>query len=255
MFFSLAFCSFFSCQKKIVLSNLSIDAGSAKVSIDKTAGLLFTCFDVRGEMITVDKLSLVPSYARDEVMVTDPKQCLPEDQIFVADLTKKKTNNEYKVWVEKKGEWMARAMPQLSKLRKPISVLEEECSKQEQTPVHKKQQKIAKRKLSKKTIQTVQQTSIQQQTTTDKVASAKVIMYSTSWCPSCRAARLYFQTRKIPFVEFDIETNRQAASDYIRIQRANGLKEGVVPLLVINGRAFLGFSPLRVASALSAATN
>ncbi|MCA9666916.1 MAG: glutaredoxin family protein, partial [Myxococcales bacterium] len=79
----------------------------------------------------------------------------------------------------------------------------------------------------------------------------QVIMFSTSWCPSCRAARAFFQSKGVPFREFDVERNPQAARAYVAIARKHGLRPGAVPLIVINGKVYQGFSRLQIASALN----
>ncbi len=63
-------------------------------------------------------------------------------------------------------------------------------------------------------------------------------LYVTSWCPSCRKARAYLKEQGIPFNEYDVEKDPDAA----RRRRSLDARSGV-PLAVINGRTILGFSP------------
>lgn len=67
---------------------------------------------------------------------------------------------------------------------------------------------------------------------------ATVELFSTSWCPYCRKAREFFQARGIPFVEYDIEADTEAA----RRKQALDPHPGV-PLVVINGQRIFGFMP------------
>jgi glutaredoxin len=76
-------------------------------------------------------------------------------------------------------------------------------------------------------------------------------MFSTSWCPSCRDARQYFASKDVPFVELDVEKNMQARQQYQAIAQKFGLRPGVVPLIMIDGRPFQGFSKPQVQAALA----
>ncbi|MBN1473031.1 MAG: glutaredoxin family protein, partial [Syntrophaceae bacterium] len=40
----------------------------------------------------------------------------------------------------------------------------------------------------------------------------EVILYTTSWCPYCTKARNFFLSRNIPFTEYDVEKDREAAA-------------------------------------------
>ncbi len=42
-------------------------------------------------------------------------------------------------------------------------------------------------------------------------STAKVELYVTDWCPYCRRAIHFFQTRGIPVIVYDIEKDRDAA--------------------------------------------
>lgn len=64
-----------------------------------------------------------------------------------------------------------------------------------------------------------------------------VELYITSWCGYCRQAREFLHARGIPFVEYDIERDANAAR---RKQALNGGPG--VPVAVINGQVVVGFS-------------
>jgi len=66
----------------------------------------------------------------------------------------------------------------------------------------------------------------------------QVELYVTSWCPYCKQARAFFQARGIPFKEYDIEKDAEAA------RRKNNLdpRRGI-PFAVINGHRIHGYVP------------
>ena len=76
-------------------------------------------------------------------------------------------------------------------------------------------------------------------------ASPKVELYSTSWCGYCQKAREFFRSRGIPFTEYDIEKDKNAAARKKRLDKRNG-----VPFVVINGRGIHGWSAAAYEQAL-----
>ena len=80
-----------------------------------------------------------------------------------------------------------------------------------------------------------------------------MILFSTAWCPSCKAARAFLQSRGVRFVELDVEKSQQAAQQYSAVVQRFGLKRGAVPVIVVNGKAFQGFSRPQIESALAQA--
>ena len=67
--------------------------------------------------------------------------------------------------------------------------------------------------------------------------SPQVELFTTSWCPYCQKARDFFRSRGIPFTEYDIEKDKNAAARKNQLDRRNG-----VPFVVINGRGLHGYS-------------
>jgi glutaredoxin len=65
----------------------------------------------------------------------------------------------------------------------------------------------------------------------------KVELYITDWCPYCRKAIQFFQSRGIPITVYDIEKDRDAARRKNELDSRRG-----VPFAVINGRQIHGFS-------------
>lgn len=68
------------------------------------------------------------------------------------------------------------------------------------------------------------------------VENKQVIMYATSWCGYCKAARKYFKDNRISFIEYDIEKDERAK----RMHELLG--GGGVPIIVYNGKKLRGFS-------------
>lgn len=66
---------------------------------------------------------------------------------------------------------------------------------------------------------------------------ANVELYTTSWCGYCKKARKFFQSRGIPFTEYDIEKDESAARRKQRLDSRRG-----VPFAVINGQQIHGYS-------------
>lgn len=67
----------------------------------------------------------------------------------------------------------------------------------------------------------------------------KVLIYSTARCPKCREVKQYLQSKKISFVEFDVEKNRRAAKEFARL---NGRG---VPVLIVGNTRMDGFEKKR----------
>lgn len=199
-------------------------------------GLLFSFFDEQARLRTVERIADVAPVARAQVMVTDPLQTLSDGQVFVADLRKKTDGNRYAVWRESKGSWLDRNMPKLSELKQPI--IEPLATK---TPLRHRPRRTRRRRPRAK----------KPPADSASVAEPRVVMFSTSWCPSCKKARAYFAGRGVPFVEKDVEKDQQAAAAYQQIAEKLGLRRGVVPLIIVGKQVFQGFSEPQISAALA----
>ena len=71
-------------------------------------------------------------------------------------------------------------------------------------------------------------------------ASHSITMYSTSWCPHCKRARMYFAERGIAYEEIDIEASEKNKRDF------KELGGGGVPLIIVGDKAMRGFDPKRM---------
>ena len=204
-------------------------------------GLLFSFFDNRAEMRTVDRIDQVAETARADVMVTSPGRQLAGDLVDVVDLRTPKKDGTYRSWVEPKGTWLDRVVPRTSVSEKLMaSAASEDPEPQPRKPARRrpKRRGVAKRPA--------------QAGKAAQGATPRVILFSTAWCPSCKAARAFFKGKGVEFLELDVERDQQAQQQYLAIQQRFNLKPGVVPLIVVNGRVFQGFSRPQVEAALAA---
>jgi len=71
----------------------------------------------------------------------------------------------------------------------------------------------------------------------------RILIYTTTWCPDCRAAKKYLTAKSLPFEEVDIEQNPEAAVTVMKLN--DGMKK--VPTLDIEGTIVSGdkFNPAR----------
>jgi glutaredoxin-like YruB-family protein len=73
----------------------------------------------------------------------------------------------------------------------------------------------------------------------------KVIIYTTTWCPFCNETKNYLNSRGIPFEEKNVEIDLQAREEMIEKSGQLG-----VPVIDIDGKIIVGFSPEEIEEAL-----
>ena len=73
------------------------------------------------------------------------------------------------------------------------------------------------------------------------VMSKEIIVYTTAWCPDCKAAKRFLKMKGLEFKEVDIEKNPDAAETVMGLNK--GMK--IVPTLDIEGTIVVGdqFNP------------
>lgn len=76
-----------------------------------------------------------------------------------------------------------------------------------------------------------------------------VMMYSTSWCPACKAAREYMTSHQIAYVDNDVDESESAAAILKRLN-----PRGSIPTIDIDGEVMVGFSPEHMEAMLERAT-
>lgn len=70
-------------------------------------------------------------------------------------------------------------------------------------------------------------------------------VYSTPTCPYCISAKNFLKEHKLPFEDVDVSVNQEAAEEMIKLTGQMG-----VPVIVINGKAIIGFNKPAVMQAL-----
>lgn len=185
-------------------------SGLPKITINAKAKMLFTYSDEKGVFKTVDSLDKVPEDLRGWVRVVDLSQKYEQrvdlELVYVADLCQKQKDDSYSYIVMSRQAF-------------------------EETAICRGRDKDKAKAASS-------------QPTNE--ANAQVILYSTSWCPACRAAKDYLIKEKIPFVEKDIEKDQAAATELLAKAKAQGFSASGVPVLDVRGTLMQGFDPQAV---------
>ena len=65
---------------------------------------------------------------------------------------------------------------------------------------------------------------------TSKSGSAKVEIFTASFCPHCQDAKMYMQMNNIKFTEYNLEKSKGAEKKFL------GLGGKKIPLLVVKGK-------------------
>ena len=69
------------------------------------------------------------------------------------------------------------------------------------------------------------------------MADKKVVIYSTPTCPYCKRAKDYLSRKGIPFVEYNVAVDRDAAKEMIQKSGQMG-----VPVITIDNEIIVGFN-------------
>jgi glutaredoxin len=80
------------------------------------------------------------------------------------------------------------------------------------------------------------------------VEDSNVIVYKASWCGACRSAAQYLRSRKVSFVEKDVEKEPGANAEMLRKAQAKGLRPRGVPVIDFRGEILLGFDQARLSA-------
>jgi glutaredoxin len=73
-----------------------------------------------------------------------------------------------------------------------------------------------------------------------------VVMYCTTWCPSCRRARVWLEEHKVPYTEVDIGKDRRAAAWV----RDNAKGNETTPSFNINGTVIVDWDERKMMDVL-----
>ncbi len=82
-------------------------------------------------------------------------------------------------------------------------------------------------------------------------SSADVVIYTTAWCGYCRKAKQFLKTKKVNFVEKDIEKDKDAAAELAEKAARVRVKPTGVPVLDVKGKLILGFDQPAIEAALN----
>ncbi len=72
-----------------------------------------------------------------------------------------------------------------------------------------------------------------------------VIIYSTTWCAFCHAAKQYLDKLGVKYEDKDVEKDREAAREAVEKSGSMG-----VPVIDVDGTVILGFDRPRLDAAL-----
>lgn len=50
---------------------------------------------------------------------------------------------------------------------------------------------------------------------------SQIVMYSTAWCPDCRRARFFMKRKNIPYLEIDVNEDKQAEAFVKELNHGN----------------------------------
>jgi len=109
------------------------------------------------------------------------------------------------------------------------------------------QARNAKRKQMQQEIDTVQRelAALLETRARNEVANQKkVVMYTTSHCPACKAAKQFLAQKGVPYEEIDVETSRDGAQAF---QKLGGRG---VPLILVGDKKMEGFNAQALEAAL-----
>ena len=57
---------------------------------------------------------------------------------------------------------------------------------------------------------------------------SQIVLYSVDWCPDCRRAKFFFERRKVPYLEINVDNDQQAEAFVKQVN--NGMRS--VPTIV-----------------------
>ena len=69
----------------------------------------------------------------------------------------------------------------------------------------------------------------------------KVIIFTTPTCSFCRAAKQYFNEKRVRYTEIDVSRDQRAAQDMLRRTGQMG-----VPVILINNRPIVGLDKPKI---------
>jgi glutaredoxin len=199
-----------------------------------SSGLLLTWVDDKGDFHVEEKVADVPLMGRDAVRVVDPnlEDGTHPDRIFIADLRTLGADGTYPVRVAtraefdqlalnrraEKGPTLASAAPSAGP---PPPGLADNGAPPTGAP--------------------------------PPSGSNPVIIYGAEWCGPCHEVQSYLRSKRVPFVDKDIEKDRDAAREMQAKLTKAGRSGGSIPVIDVHGKILVGFSPSAMDAALGQA--
>jgi glutaredoxin len=216
------------CRKPAPAAPPPEEARLAPVEVKKDGSWLYTYVDEQGQFATVDKPDAVPPRARRLVRVLDPSRESTE---------RRDTTN---VYVIDDNELLASGKVAARPLSRPAF----ETGALAQLPPGESS-----------LLASHADGGAEEAGANPSAAGPPVVtVYGTSWCGACRDARRYFSSRKIPFVDKDIERDAAAARELQEKAARLGVPTDRVPILDVRGRLLIGFDRARVEALLGQPT-
>ena len=185
--------------------------------------LRFTWRDAKGDYQTTDRVAKVPKGRRAAVVVTDlslsPEERRAASLIFLADLRTPRKDGTYRYTTVSRYRF-------------------EEQADQGGTP--------AARPTAGPVAADAGTARARPPRAPPARAAGPIVLYSTSWCPACRALRSYLVRKGVRFVEKDIEKDPAAKAELLRKAARAGVRVRGVPVTDLRGTIVVGFDPRRI---------
>jgi len=200
---------------------------------DSSEGLLLTWIDDKGDFHVEQKVADVPLAGRDTVRVVDPSkdEGTHGDRIIVADLRTPLPDGTYRLTAMTRGEFDAVALERRKAHAPTLATVDGDGSAPSPGA------------------------SAAGIAPADPGAGNRppVIIYGAEWCGPCHQAQAYLRSRGIPFVEKDVDNDKDAQREMQAKLRSAGLRAGSIPVMDVRGKILVGFNPRAVDDALGAA--
>jgi glutaredoxin len=202
-----------------------------------STGLLLTWVDDKGDFHVEDKVADVPLMGRDAVRVVDPnlEDGTHPDRVFIADLRTLGPDGSYPVRVAtraefdqlalnrraEKGPTLASGAPSMGPPPPGSAVAGNALPPSGNAP--------------------------------PPSGNNPVIIYGAEWCGPCHEVQSYLRSKRVPFVDKDIEKDRDAAREMQAKLAKAGRSGGSIPVIDVHGKILVGFNPGAVDAALGQA--
>ncbi len=189
---------------------------------DDTRALLLTWVDSAGDFHVTDRVDQVPPDRRDRVRVVDVNRNPgPSDQVQVADLRTRRADGTYPISTLSRNQWEELGASRRKQRLEALAPL----------PASK--------------------------SSTEPAASGPVtvVLYGAAWCGACREAKKYLQAKGISVLEKDVDLSPVVQAELrAKLTQAGQPPTSSIPVLDVNGRILVGFSPKAIDAALAAAS-